>query len=144
MVAIEDSGRVLSEEDIEAFEVRLGYALPETYRRFLQEHNGGRPAPDVIDIDGLSRGPTDVQEFFGLDCSLETSNLDWNLGTLRDRVDERLLPIGCDSGDNIFCLSLHGPDRGSIIFCHFVESKVSYYKVARSFVEMLKQLRAFR
>lgn len=143
MTTIRRDARALTDEEIRAFEERLGWPLPEEYRRFLLENNGGRPTPDVIDINGLPGGSTDVQVFFGLDRSVKSSGLDWNLEMLRGRIDERLLPIACDSGGSVFCLSLHGIDLGCIIYCDFVESKVSYYRVAPSFSAFLEKLRPF-
>jgi cell wall assembly regulator SMI1 len=143
MTSFEETGNPLTEEDVTAFEERLGHSLPSDYKLFLLDHNGGRPLPDVVDIAGWSGKSTDIQEFFGLGRAQETSNLDWNRQTLQDRIDEDLLPIACDSGNNIYALSLRTTDRGHILFCHFVESAVSYHPVARSFRELLIKLRPF-
>lgn len=140
---IQEEGRRLAESEVAAFEKDLGTTLPEGYRQFLLEHNGGRPEPDVIDIEGLPGGSADVQVFFGLGCSIESSNLDWNLAMFRTQFHEDLLPIACDSGGCIYCISIHGARCGSIVYCDFIESKVTYYSVAPSFEGMLKKLRPF-
>ena len=33
-----------------------------------------------------------------------------------DRLPGRLLPVACDSGGNLFCLSLRGDDVGKVIY----------------------------
>jgi hypothetical protein len=144
IVIIQEEGRRLAESEVVAFEEELGTTLPEGYRQFLLEHNGGRPEPDVIDIEGLPGGSAEIQEFFGFGCSIESSNLDWNRAMFRTQFQEDLLPIACDSGGCIYCISIRGTRCGSIVYCDFVESKVTYYSVAPSFETMLKKLRPFK
>jgi hypothetical protein len=61
MVSMTVTGPRLSEEDVEEIEKRSGLALPDSYRSFLLEHNGGVPTPDTIDIEGAPSRATDVQ-----------------------------------------------------------------------------------
>jgi hypothetical protein len=49
------SNPTISAEDVAAFEKLHGIALPESYRKFLIEHNGGRPTPTVFPISGLEK-----------------------------------------------------------------------------------------
>lgn len=64
---IEDSNRFgrLAEEPLAAFEASLGGRLPEDYRAFLLEHNGGRPRPATFTIS-KGEGETNVHTLYGL------------------------------------------------------------------------------
>src|SRR5882762_5438868 len=104
---IEDVGPKIETRDITALEAELGAVLPDSYREFLLLYNGGVPTPGTVDVSGLRGTPTDVQEFFGIATSLESSDLSWNLSLLSERcVGFRALPIACDSGGNLFCLKI--------------------------------------
>ncbi|MDI1484137.1 SMI1/KNR4 family protein [Polyangium sp. y55x31] len=65
-MVIKDRGEPLSEQSLQELEEKLGVRLPEPYRRFLQEYNGGRPEPDVLDIAGAPFGGASVRMFFGV------------------------------------------------------------------------------
>jgi hypothetical protein len=149
MVNIKDHGPELSESDISDLEKRLSAMLPKDYRRFLLEFNGGRPVPDIVDIDGLPGSEADVQAFFGIDDPVESYNIDWNLKTLAGRLEAGLLPIGCDSGGNVFCISLRKRDRGAVLYCDLqsvfadLEAKPDVYPVASDFETFLSGLRPF-
>ncbi|WP_437494839.1 SMI1/KNR4 family protein [Sorangium sp. So ce1014] len=107
----------MTDADISKFEQRIGAILPEQYRRFLLEFNGGIPTPGTVDVEGLPGASTDVQVFFGIGSSIESSDLNWNLTTLAERLEDELLPIAIDSGGNVFCLVLQGDDRGAVVCC---------------------------
>jgi hypothetical protein len=149
MVAIRHTGRPLSDEDIARLEVRMGTRLPESYRQFLQKNNGGRPPihGDGIKIDRLPGEETDVQVFFGIDRSIESSNIDWNLSMFENRISDQLLPIACDSFGNLFCLSLSKQDYGSVVYCDFEPNNqlggAVYYRVARDFDSFLGEIKSF-
>jgi hypothetical protein len=113
MITIDSQGPKLAESEICDFERDLGMALPEQYRQFLREFNGGTPTPDIVDIEGLPGTSTDVQVFFGIRRSVESSCLDWNLATLAERLDPGLLPIASDSGESVFGLCLRVSDYGA-------------------------------
>ncbi len=128
MTTIKNQGPKLTEIEVRQLEAKLPSPLPGAYRRFLLANNGGVPVPNVIDIPGF-HGGTDVQEFFGIGLSMESSRIDWNIDTLKERLESRLLPIACDSGDNVFCLSLRPADKGVVIYCDLDAVYGDYGKV---------------
>jgi hypothetical protein len=148
MARIEQAGRALSEKDIVALEQRIGCRLPESYRRFLLENNGGVPTPDMdtIDIEHLLGSSTNVQVFFGIDTPVESSNIEWNIRSLEGRISSQLLPIASDSGGNIFCISLSESDFGGVVYCDFDPSwhlgGPIYYRVAPDFDSFLARIRS--
>lgn len=151
MVRIEEPGRALSEDDVVALEQRIGCRLPESYRRFLLENNGGRPTPDMdtIDIENLPESPTGVDVFFGIDDAVECCTIEWNLRTLDGRISKELLPIARDGFGNRFCISLSKRDFGSVVYCDFyhglgfhVADSALYYTVAPDFDGFLERIRS--
>lgn len=144
-----ECGRSLSEEDIGSVERQLGLKLPTHYRDFLMQYNGGRPTPRAYPIEGLANNPFGVvQVFFGFDLDEETSNLTWIYECFQGRISANLLPIACDDGGNLICLSLWGDDAGAVVYWdHENESSEPSYdnvcRIAGSFHEFLDGLREF-
>ena len=141
---IADPGPMLTLQAVDSFEKELGFRLPESYRRFLLLHNGGAPTPDAIDVPGLASSPTDVQIFFGIGRNEQTSSLSWNLALISERCGSiRALQIACDSGGNLFCLSLEREPATEIIYCDLDTSECARHVVAPSFQEFVARLRPF-
>lgn len=151
MNGIEEMGRPLLEAEIIALESCVGCRLPESYRKFLLKHNGGRPIPymQVVDIEHLPGGETDVNIFFGIDRHIVSDTIDWNFRTFEGRIPSHLLPIAIDSGGNLFCISLLKRDFGSVVYCDFdpgfgfhASDSVIYYRVAPDFDSFLERIRS--
>jgi len=104
---IEDSNRfgALSMHRLEAFEKELGTALPEPYRQFLIQHNGGYPsgAKKLYALD----------QFYGLHDGPDWARFP-DRRLLAQFIPPRMLVIADDPGGNHYCLSLGPPDRGSV------------------------------
>ena len=147
MFNLDNLGRLLSEQDVAMLERRLPSGLPHGYRRFLLHHNGGTPQPDCVDVPGF--GETDVQVFYGIGRDIETSCIQWNIDALNERLDAWLVPIACDSGGNVFCLSLRPNDNGAVIYCDLDSVFADFgkpppmYPVAADFDNFLSRLRPF-
>ena len=77
MIELQEVGPSLTEERVASFEQELGISLPDQYRRFLLQTNGGMPSPqkDTVDVEGLRGSPTDVQVFFRIGGAVESSEL---------------------------------------------------------------------
>ena len=149
-MTITDTGPNLSDSDVLELEARLRFTLPDAYRSFLLEFNGGISVPDTIHIDGLPGSPTDVQVFFGIGRAEETEGIEWNLASLSERLEEQLLPIACDSGGSVFCLSLRPHDYGAVffadlqeVFADFETRRPRMYWIAPDFGGFLQMLRPF-
>ena len=140
---IKDRGRPLSEEDLIGLEERIGCHLPDSYRRFLMENNGGRPNPDGICVAGIPGGETDIKKFYGIDLPIESSNIDWNVMLVRkSQIPEHMLPIANDSGGYKFCISLADGDRGSIYCCEVgMGGSITLHRVATDFDAFLGSIR---
>lgn len=145
MFRLENPGTPLTEPDVAELEQRLNFRLPSSYRRFLLDYDGGAPDPNCVEIPEF--GETDVQVFFGVRRDIETSRISWNLDSLKERLPDRVVPIACDSGGNVFCLSARSYDAGAVLYFDLesvfgdLEAQTPTYVVARSFAEFVSELR---
>jgi hypothetical protein len=108
----------LTEERVVAFEQQLGTRLPEDYREFLLETNGGRPTVPAVFRYADRSGPyTDsvVNWFYGLHEG-HHYRLDESLTYGRAVIPSELFAIADDPGGNSICLVATGPERGKVYF----------------------------
>ena len=145
MVAMKEHGPALGEEQIATLERQIGWSLPQTYRFFLMKNNGGRPEPDVIEVDGLRGTPTDLQVFFGIGVDVESCDLLCNFSLVRERCSAHaIFPIACDSGGNLFCLSMSVGTVASVVYCDLNSSECNLYAVAPSFDLFIKMIKEWK
>ena len=149
-----------NESEIAKFEELVGFRLPDDYRDFLLQHNGGCPEPDAFTLSiwgfdeedvvmcffpmrDLSLGTVEVEEFdelrsWPLHCAWE--DLQNDLKNLYEQeLDETLLPIGTDGSSNYFCLVLDGPRRGNVLFLEHEMAETE--ALAESFTVFIAGLR---
>ena len=145
MIIIDDKGPQLSTSQVAELEARIGFSLPDHYRRFLLENNGGTPTPDTVDVNGIQGSPTDLRAFFGINQDIEAHNIEWMADIMSDRIERRLIPIAYDSGGNVFCLSLSGVDRDSVYYYdeNYWHVTNRLHLVATSFASFLEKIRQF-
>jgi len=116
MIEIRSKNPPLDEQHVVALEATMGATIPEPYRTFLLTYNGGSPTPDVIVIDGAPFKSTDIQVFYGIGTIHETSEISWSLEVRTGCLENKLLPIACDSGGNFFVIPLTDEERGSVYY----------------------------
>lgn len=131
---ISRSAPEISEQDLEAFESELGTSLPNAYRAFLIENNGGYPTPRSCCVD-QPWGGTTVVAFRGIEAPYPM--------TLYPEESEQLpgtLNIADDLGGNTICLGLHGEERGQIFFWAHDEPEGANnaWKIADNFDDFLQ------
>lgn len=151
MIELREAGPPLTQESLNSFERELGTSLPDPYRRFLLQTNGGRPpaAKPTVNVAGLPESPTDVHFFFGLGDPVKSCELRWNQETLRERIPNNRLAIASDSFGNVFCISLAGADRGAMSYWDLqsvygdLAADPKCYPVALDFDAFLNQLHEF-
>ena len=147
--SISDSGRLVSETEVKAFEKRNGIRLPQNYRNFLLTQNGGMPSPSEFPLEGHREGVMDIQVFYRLDDGIEVSQLQYNFDLHHERFDDvafaSLFPIGNDSFNDRICLDLSEERFGAAVFIDLVpiwkdHTAKDIYVVADNFDAFLEML----
>ncbi len=107
-------------KDVEDFERKIRFNLPEDYREFLIEKNGGYL--DVACLFTVKQGDISVEEgieiFYGIN-SPKIANLSDrfdNYHLNQRRMPDYLIPIGRDQGGNQICMLLNNRMYGYIVF----------------------------
>lgn len=146
-----------TEADIKAFEAEIEASLPDDYKTFLQDVNGGRPermcfSPQWQGQSYANRySLSTVSELFGLrddeglDLRDECENFD-------ERIPGQTIPIGRDPGGNLIILVLNKDHLGAVHFWameHEVDFEIGEVPdfsniafLATSFSEFLNALEA--
>jgi hypothetical protein len=106
-VGYQRSAGPASDEDIQRLERHIGRPLPDAYRAYLRQQDGGR----------LETNHEAANEVFGVGPDTPEWADMWRfLDLYKDRVPAWLLPVAADSFGNLFALSLRDSDRGSVWF----------------------------
>ncbi len=143
---MEDCARVLTPKDIKSLEEEIGISFPKDYKTFLLRFNGGIPHPAAFPIKEMPNNPYGIiQEFFGLDCPIESSNLKWNQEVSIGRLPTNLFPFACTPSGDLICLSLFGEDTGAVVLWDFYNEHIpptykNIYHIANSFVEFIENI----
>lgn len=145
MATIEESNLfgTIRLEDIVEFEKVNKVHLPDDYKQFLKDHNGGRPVPNLC-----KPIRSDVQWIYGMVEEPYWASLFQHLDIFRHRIPSWYFPIANDSGGNLYILSLYKDNHGTIAFWdHELETSGDadqYFEnmtfVASSFTEFLDEL----
>jgi cell wall assembly regulator SMI1 len=147
ILEIADQGPKLTEDEIFLFEKKIGMIFPEDYRQFMLLNNGGIPCQDVIDIKEFPGKTTDVQVFFRIGGSIESSELLWNISLIKEvYLNKKLIPIAGDSSGAIFCIDISDKNNADVVFYDwgFLQKNQVYreiYHVANSFYEFIMKMR---
>lgn len=147
------SARQLTEGALASAEKMLGRNIPDPYRSFLLEHNGGRPDANEFRMAGSRPGTTQpgaIKSFFGIGMPERTLNLDYALETFADRIPAWSFPMASDPGGNLILLAAEGTRKGRVYFWdHEREAddgeppkEDNLYLIAESFDIFLAQLTA--
>lgn len=146
-VIITEPNRRIDASQIAEFEAMLKQKLPDDFREFLLQSNGGRaaenshPAPDPVD-------EIDVSSFFGILDQQDYGDLRYMRDLMIDRVPDNMLPIADSEGGNMVLLSLRPDTYGQVFYWdHERESNEgepptfsNMVKVNRSFKKFVEDL----
>lgn len=113
MAKVTSSNENLSLEQIEQFEARNNLKLPEKYKSFLLQWNGGYTEPSLFRISE-EQGASVVNVLNGIGDMYD--NLDKVIDIYEYRLPEGFIPIGDDPGGNVICLGTKEPYTETIYF----------------------------
>ncbi len=122
---IENSNKygVLDEKRLILFERKIGTRLPEEYRQFLIEYNGGKPSPCDFRISEKEREDS-LHHFYGLHDGPVYLNLEQAYESYKARVPTTMIPFADDPAGNAICIGIGSNDTGKIFFWdHELESE---------------------
>jgi len=109
---------VAAAQRISAWEARVGFSLPRTYRDFMITYDGGRVFPAIFDVAvpddrwGAVGKETFCDPFLGWDTAMER----WNGDLFGDKTPKGLFFIAEDGFGLDLLMSLRGKDHG-VIYC---------------------------
>ena len=114
LTSMKEATGPLDELILSRHEDSWGFRLPDDYRRFLLQFNGGRPHPRYFEFKD-HEGGSSVHSFLGFNEDYNR-NLVKKLQMFKDRLPARFFPVAYDDGGNQICLSISGNDRGKVYF----------------------------
>jgi hypothetical protein len=112
---IQSSSTPVAAAALNAYEAALGITFPDEYRQFLLSFNGGRPAPQQVDIPNTDHSVL-VFVLYGIKEKRTAGDLAYELHRHRADLPEGYLPIGHDPGGSPFLLATAGENRGRVFF----------------------------
>lgn len=134
----------LSQNRLEEFEKQIQSRLPQDYRDFLLQYNGGQPAPSFFWIVPEEDG-SEVERFYGIHDQTWHS-LETYVGEQRYGIPSSLLPIADDGTSNFVCIDISTDHYGEV---YFIDHELHEFdpgstegitKLANAFSEFLRLL----
>lgn len=138
----------LTEKEVVEFEEYLGFELPQDYREFLKEYNGGIPDDNknCFYIKDLEE-ETMLDVLYGINIEKSFDLKEWN-DEYRCDLLTKMLIIGSDPGGMMIIISNNKEDIGIYLWDHAHEYEQSTeesnsYKIADSFQEFIDNLKEY-
>lgn len=113
-----ETGPRVTADDVRRYERELGHELPEDYRQFLVDVNGGQPALERS-VFHLRKDRSILNNLLSLNDPDEGNDLATAQrlsGYSRNDLPKEALTIGYDAGGSRVLLILAGPHRGEVWF----------------------------
>lgn len=113
---MDSTGPAVTDEDVRALEDRIGTTLPDEYRAFLLDVNGGKPGARYRALT-LVNEQVVIRDLHSLSSSGAPFDIVTRMERLRSQVPYPLIPIGSAGGAShtgVICLCVEGPERGTI------------------------------
>jgi SMI1/KNR4 family protein SUKH-1 len=107
----------LTEAALQALEKKHACRLPDDYRTFLLENNGGFPSPNCVTFTEVGHTTaSDVFCFFAIGDKRPWASMEWNYDAFHGRLPKSTLPIARDSCGNLWLLTVDNENFGHILF----------------------------
>jgi hypothetical protein len=130
----------LDENTLDKFELGLGARLPEAYRQYLLNYNGGMWEPKCFVIS-KAEGESSVHSVYGLHSGPEYCQLNSMREIFSDRIPRDVLAIASDAFGNQICLGISGKRRDVVYFWnHEIVGEKGLSRIADSFENFIDSL----
>jgi SMI1-KNR4 cell-wall len=139
----------LSQQQIQSLEEKIGFALPQDYKNFLIQTNGGRLEDSTFYVGELEQDIL-MNVFYGYEVEKDkVLNIVFWLDKYNDEIPEQSLLIGNEPGGAFILYIPYGDDCGvyfyddSYVFPQSSDEQNTYY-IAETFQEFYEGLKSFR
>ncbi len=122
----------LSETYLNSFELKINAILPNQYRTFLLNFNGGCPSPCSFDITG-NDGST-LHSVYGLHAGPDYCQLLKMYEIFKKRIPKAFLAIADDPFGNQICIGLKGKYFGKVYFWDHEQESLFFKNKGISFI----------
>jgi len=127
LTEIRQPGKQLDQDDVDVLNRRLISPVPDEYRDFLLQNNGGEPKEYALNFDAKKLGVSgeELGYFYGIDT--ESENIIDTIDNLSHVLPKNLIPIVDTPGGNYFLLSVNPSTYGIIYYKdHEVEDSFEF------------------
>lgn len=128
----------LSKERLDEFEKIHAVTLPDDYKKFLLEYNGGKPLPSFFWIKPQEDG-SNVFQIYGLHDGPKPYSID-KLFEEKLGIPVSLMLIGDDGTDNFICMDISLERKGGIFF---IDHETHPFDDANSYIGITKITNSF-
>ncbi len=149
MTEIKTHSQPITEKDILTFEQKHNVQIPEAYRKFLLQYNGGYPDPNCFDIK--KRGGSIMDCFYGLKADSNIRDMEQKSGVFKNRVPDKFIIIGGDQLGNLILIGVEGKYQDKVYFWdHEEESDTdkpiysNIYPIAKNFDTFFSSLHEYK
>lgn len=150
-ITIVNKGPQLSIIDMNQFEDEIGIKLPEQYRLFMLENNGGKILPNFFNIPESTIKYSLLSKFSSINSDGYGFGTRQILNYKKDRFPDGFIPIGIDPGGNLILMGLRDSYREKVYFWDHetepedrmtvVEEYPNMYFLANNFNEFIGNLK---
>ncbi|CAJ1316791.1 SMI1/KNR4 family protein [Paenibacillus sp. CFBP13512] len=136
MISLEESEQSLTEHEWQTFANSIDYPIPESFKDFYLQHNGGYLEP--LFVDGEEYAPL-IHGFMPITYgSLTIEQLMIDMQYAWDILQEVCIPFASDAGGNSFLLRIVPQHYGEVVV--WLEEEESIIPCRHSFAELLEDL----
>lgn len=136
MITVKNSSFKVSIEDVQALEYKYEIELPEDYKHFLLNNNGGIP-----DRVYYIENDADLVVNFFLSLGSEKYSLEEYIEAWREEgLSGEFVPIGEDAFGNLICIACKGNKKGQLYFWNHEFPEIRL--IAPSFNHLLLNLKS--
>jgi hypothetical protein len=135
----------IKEENILRFEQNFSIELPDDYKNFLLQYNGGIPDKLILSVEKY--GDSILKELYGI-VDEQIRDIPSNIKTYNNRIPSEFIPIGCDQLGNQIIMGVGTKYKHKIYFWwHEGESESekpvysNIYLISENFTSFIESLK---